>query len=169
MTAPVTDPAGASAGTGRGSDRARRESLGRLEAEVGVLIRRIKRVLGERAHAVHPDLQRGAYLMLSYVADEGPVRPSAIAEKFDIDKGAISRQVQQLVDLGLIDRTHDPLDGRASLLAASADARRRLDDVVAQRRDWLDVRLGEWEDAELVAFVDVLHRYNTALDRHPPQ
>ena len=153
MTDPATDPS-------------RPETLGRLEAEVGVLIRRIKRVLGERAHGVHPDLQRGAYLMLSYVADEGPMRPSAIAEKFDIDKGAISRQVQQLVDLGLIDRTHDPLDGRASLLAASKDARRRLDDVTAQRREWLGIRLSDWSDHELAGFVDVLHRYNAALD-HP--
>jgi DNA-binding MarR family transcriptional regulator len=165
MTAPATDPSGPPPGPG--PDRSRPETLGRLEAEVGVLVRRIKRVLGERARAVHPDLQRGAYLMLSYVADDGPGRPSAIAEKFDIDKGAISRQVQQLVDLGLIDRTHDPLDGRASLLAVSADARRRLDDVITQRREWLDVRLGDWGDGELAAFVDVLHRYNAALD-HPP-
>ena len=164
MTAPATDPAGQPPGP---PDRSRPETLGRLEAEVGVLIRRIKRVLGERAHAVHPDLQRGAYLMLSYVADEGPVRPSAIAEKFDIDKGAISRQVQQLVDLGLIDRTHDPLDGRASLLAVSADARRRLDDVITQRREWLDVRLGDWRDDELAGFVDVLGRYNAALENAP--
>ena len=50
------------------------------------------------------------------------MRASAIAEAFGIDKGAISRQVQHLVDLGLVDRTPDPADGRADLLAASDDA-----------------------------------------------
>jgi DNA-binding MarR family transcriptional regulator len=105
--------------------------------------------------------------MLAYVADEGPLRPSVIAERFDVDKGAISRQVQQLVDLGLVDRTPDPLDGRASLLVASAEARRRLDDVVAQRREWLDVRLSDWRDDELAGFVDVLGRYNAALENAP--
>ena len=106
-----------------------RESLRLLESEVGVLIRRIKRVLGERARAVHPDLQPASYLMLAYLADDGPLRASAIAETFDIDKGAISRQVQHLVDLGLVDRTPDPADGRASLLVGQrrrrAPARRR--------------------------------------------
>ena len=145
----------------------RSEALGRLEGEIGVMIRRIKRVLGERSRAVHPDLQRGAYLMLAYVADDGPLRPSVIAERFDIDKGAISRQVQHLVDLGLVDRTPDPLDGRASLIGASAEARRRLADVEAQRRDWLDVRLGDWTDEELAGFVTVLGRYNAALENAP--
>lgn len=149
------------------ADLSRPEALGRLEGEIGVLVRRIKRVLGERARAVHPDLQRGAYLMLAYIADDGPLRSSTIAERFDIDKGAISRQVQQLVDLGLVARTPDPLDGRASLLVATDEAHRRLADVVAQRRDWLDVRLGDWSDEELAGFVDVLGRYNAALENAP--
>jgi DNA-binding MarR family transcriptional regulator len=146
------------------AEPSRPESLRLLEAEVGLLIRRIKRVIGERARAVHPDLQPSAYLMLGFLADEGPVRASAIAERFDIDKGAISRQVQHLVDLGLVDRTHDPADGRASLVSASDEAVRRMADVAADRRKWLDERLGDWSDADLAGFVDVLSRYNAALE-----
>jgi DNA-binding MarR family transcriptional regulator len=142
----------------------RTETLRELESEVGVLIRRIRRVIGERARAVHADLQPASYLMLAYLAEHGPMRSSAIAETFDVDKGAISRQVQHLVDLGLVDRTPDPGDGRASLVSASDDAVRRLADVIAHRRKWLDERLGDWSDAELTGFVDVLGRYNTALD-----
>lgn len=164
---PASSPASPEGRPVGASGPSRPETLGRLETEVGVLIRRIKRVLGERARAVHPDLQRGAYLMLAYVAEAGPLRPSVIAERFDVDKGAISRQVQQLVDLGLIDRVPDPLDGRASLVSVSDEARRRLDDVTAQRREWLDVRLGDWDDDELAGFVDVLSRYNAALENAP--
>ena len=50
------------------------------------------------------------------------MRASAIAEQFDIDKGAISRQVQHLVDLGLVDRVTDPDDGRAMLVSVSDEA-----------------------------------------------
>lgn len=146
----------------------RPESLRLLEAEVGVLIRRIKRVIGERARAVHADLQPASYLMLSYLVEHGPMRSSAIAETFDIDKGAISRQVQHLVDLGLVDRTPDPDDGRAALVSASADAVRRLAAVTALRRTWLDERLGDWSDDELTGFVEVLGRYNQALDDRAP-
>src|SRR5206468_9973810 len=96
----------------------RADSVRDLEREVGVLIRRIKRVIGERAQAVHPELQPSSYLMLSWLADNGPVRPSVMVDDFHIDKGAISRQLQHLVDLGLVDRTADPDDGRATLVVA---------------------------------------------------
>jgi len=142
----------------------RADSLRQLEHEVGVLIRRIKRVIGERAQAVHEDLQPASYLMLGYLAEQGPLRASAMAEVFHIDKGAISRQVQHLVELGLVARTPDPDDGRATLVAATDDAVRRMADVAEHRRKWLDEQLGDWSDEELLDFVKVLGRYNEALN-----
>jgi DNA-binding MarR family transcriptional regulator len=142
----------------------RADSLRHLEREVGVLIRRIKRVIGERARAVHEDLQPASYLMLSWLADEGPVRASSMVEKFSIDKGAVSRQLQHLDDLGLVVRTPDPADGRATLVAASDDARLRLADVADHRRKWLDEQLGDWTAEELEGFAATLERYNQALN-----
>jgi DNA-binding MarR family transcriptional regulator len=141
----------------------RAESLRQLEHEVGVLIRRIRKVIGERARAVHEDLQPASYLMLGYLAEHGPLRASAMAEEFHIDKGAISRQVQHLVDLGLVARTPDPDDGRATLVAATDDAVRRMQDVAEHRRKWLDEQLGDWSEQQLRDFVTVLGRYNDAL------
>lgn len=147
------------------TDEAREDSLRRLEAEVGVLIRRIRRVIHERARGVHEDLQPTAYLLLAWLVNEGPVRASAIAESFGIDKGAISRQIQHLDDLGLVTRASDPDDGRAILVAASDEAARRMTDVADHRRKWLDEQLGDWSSAELNEFVDTLGRYNGALNQ----
>ncbi len=135
-----------------------------IEREVGVLIRRVRRVIHERARAVHPELQPASYLLLAHLVEHGACRPSAVAELFAVDKGSISRQVQQLVDLGLVDRTRDPEDGRATLLSASADAIARADEVARQRRVRLDDRLGDWTDEELASFVSTLARYNASLD-----
>jgi DNA-binding MarR family transcriptional regulator len=143
----------------------RTEELGRLEQEVGVLIRRVKRVIGERARAVHPDLQPASYLMLTYLADQGPSRSSVLSEKFNVDKGAISRQVQHLCELGLLVREPDPVDGRAMLASASPDAVRRLEAVDKDRRRWLEGQLAEWSEDDLSEFVAGLARYNAALDR----
>jgi DNA-binding MarR family transcriptional regulator len=142
----------------------RADSLRQLEREVGVMVRRIRRVIGERARAVHEDLQPASYLMLSWLADEGPVRASEMVDHFGIDKGAVSRQLQHLVDLGLVGRTPDPADGRATLVEATADAIRRLEDVAAHRRKWLDEQLGDWSAEELEEFVAGLERYNLALN-----
>ena len=87
-----------------------------------------------------------------------------MVEKFNIDKGAVSRQLQHLDDLGLVERTPDPADGRATLVAASEDAVRRLADVAEHRRKWLDEQLGDWSAEELEEFVAGLERYNLALN-----
>lgn len=142
----------------------RADELGRLEQEVGVLIRRVKRVIGERARAVHPDLQPASYLMLTFLATEGPQRSSVMSDRFNVDKGAISRQVQHLCDLGLLVREPDPADGRAMLISASADAVRRMATVDRDRRRWLEEQLAEWSEADLRDFVTGLGRYNAALD-----
>ena len=144
----------------------RAEELGRLERELGVLIRRVRRVIGERARAVHPDLQPASYLMLTFLVAEGPQRSSVVSEKFNVDKGAISRQVQHLCDLGLLVREPDPADGRAMLISASPDAVHRLEAVDRDRRRWLDEQLAEWTEADLRDFVGGLSRYNTALDQN---
>ncbi len=142
----------------------RAELLGDLEHEVSVMVRRIRRVIADRARAVHPDLAPSSYLMLTFVADGGPLRASEIAEQFAIDKGAISRQLAHLTELGLLERVSDPEDGRAMLVSASDDGRRRLADVAQHRRKWLDERLGEWSEADLTGFVAALGSYNRALD-----
>lgn len=146
----------------------RADSIRMLEQEVGVLIRRVRRVIGERARAVHESLQPASYLMLGYVAEHGPIRASAMAEIFDIDKGAISRQVQHLIDLGLVERTPDPDDGRATLLSTTDEAARRMQDVAAHRRKWLEEQLGDWSKGQLDGFVQELARYNSALNQADP-
>jgi DNA-binding MarR family transcriptional regulator len=144
----------------------RADELGRLERELGVLIRRVRRVIGERARSVHPDLQPASYLMLNFLATDGPQRSSVVSEMFNVDKGAISRQVQHLCDLGLLVREPDPADGRAMLISASPDAVRRLEAVARDRRRWLDEQLAEWTESDLRDFVSSLGRYNHALDKN---
>lgn len=141
----------------------RTELLGELEREIGVMLRRIRRVIGERARSVHPELQPSTYPMLTWLHTHGPMRASEIACSFGIDKGAVSRQVQQLLELGLVDRTPDPDDGRATLLSTSEMARARLDELKQARRVWIDHRLGDLSDADLAQFVGLLGRYNVAL------
>ena len=128
-----------------------------------MLLQRVRRVIGERARAVHPDLQPSTYLLLAHVAEVGPVRASALVEDIGIDKGAVSRQAQHLVFLGLLTRTQDPDDGRATLLAVSEEGRSRLERVGRDRSERFGQLLGDWSDDELADFGDRLARYNATL------
>lgn len=142
----------------------RSDLLAGLEGEVGVMVRRIRRIIGERSRAVHPELQPASYLLLAWIVSHGPQRGSALAEQLGIDKGAISRQIQNLEELGLVSRSADPDDGRAMLVAAEPAVVERLAAVNDERRRWLDQRLGDWSDDELATFVAQLARYNSALE-----
>ena len=93
----------------------RAELMAGLEGEFGVLLHRLRRVVADRARAVHPDLTGASYLLLGHLLEHGPMRSSCLVETFGVDKGAVSRQVRQLLDLGLVERRPDPEDGRAQL------------------------------------------------------
>jgi len=142
----------------------RADALRGVEDEIGRLVRRLKRTIAERAHGIHPNLQGASYLVLAWLADHGPVRASAIVEVFAIDKGVVSRQLQHLEELGLVERAPDPADGRATLVSTSAEAVRRLAEVDERRRAVLDERLADWSGDELGEFARQLGRYNRSLD-----
>lgn len=144
------------------SERAR--SLEEIGAELRVLGRRFKSVVAERAAEVHPQLQPSSYYILSFLVENGPTRGSALACQFDIDKGAISRQLQHLVELGLAERAADPEDGRAQLVSASAKAVELIHTGhVEQKLKW-QRGLGDWSDEDLHSFATQLGRFNASLE-----
>ncbi len=145
----------------------REESLRAIERELGVLIRRARRVIGERARAIHPDLQPAAYLLLAHLDECGPARASTLVETVGIDKAAVSRQTHLLEELGLLTRSPDPADGRATLLTVTDDAHERLARLRAARSERFGRRLGRWSEEELAAFAAELARYNRSLESDP--
>ncbi len=141
------------------------ETMRALEHEMGVLVRRIRRLIAERARMVHPDLSPVAYSMLMALNDSGPRRASDLVDIFSIDKGAVSRQVSALLDLNLIERSPDPEDRRAAILAITEEGSRRLSNIAESRRREVLERLSGWSDEDLRGFVEVMARYNNALER----
>lgn len=141
----------------------RDQAMRTLEHEIGILLRRVRRGIAERAQQIHPELNATSYSLLLALADFGPKRAAELADMFALDKGAVSRLVHQLLELGLIERNPDPHDGRASILAVTDLARTKLDEMAAWRRDALDVRLVGWEPDEIDGLAQGLARFNETL------
>jgi DNA-binding MarR family transcriptional regulator len=141
------------------------ETVRALEHEMGVLVRRIRRLIAVRARMVHPDLSPVAYSMLMALNDSGPRRASDLVDLFSIDKGAVSRQVSALLELGLIERSPDPEDRRAAILAITEEGSNRLTRIAESRRREVIERLSGWSDEELKDFVSAMARYNNELER----
>lgn len=134
-----------------------------LEHEIGRLLRRIRRGVADRAQQVDPELSPTAYPLLATLAEHGPHRAADLADLFVLDKGAVSRLVHQMLELGLIDRQPDPQDGRASILSVTAKARERLAAIAAQRHEAVGQRLADWEAASIGELAAGLARFNAAI------
>ena len=82
------------------------------------LMRTFTKVRSRSIAAAAQDVERSAHIVLRFVANEGPMRATAVAEGLQSDPSTVSRQVAALVKHGLLERRADQDDGRASLLVA---------------------------------------------------
>lgn len=142
----------------------RASAISALEQELGVLIRRVRRAQGQRARMMHPELSSTGYQILRFLQESGSQRSSMLADTFAIDKGAVSRQITHLEQLGFVSREPDPDDGRAQLLRLTGDAERRLVEVDVVRRRRYDERLSGWDAEQITGLAQMLHQYNASLD-----
>lgn len=138
--------------------------LGELEGEVATIARRARRAVADRARLVAPDLSPTAYLCLVVLRDRaGDCAQQQVADALGLDKGVVSRAVDELEGHGLVRRTPDPADGRRHRLVLTEDARDRLAAVDGQRRARYAERLAGWSTADLARAARLLRAYNDAL------
>jgi DNA-binding MarR family transcriptional regulator len=136
------------------------EAFVRLEREIGLLLRRARAISSRLAAELHPDLDGAAYGLLALLEDAGPLRAGDLVSRLGLDKSTVSRQVWSLVDLGLVDRAADPVDGRAQVLAPSAEGSARLARIREARRARWEADLGHWPAADVATLGALLARLN---------
>lgn len=133
-------------------------------AELIRLVRLIERKR-DRYHAEHPDaVERATYHLLVHLVKGGPRRASALAEAVHSDPSTISRQVGHLVRLGYVERTADPEDGRATLLAATVEGARVFEESRKARNESIAEMLAPWSEADRQTLRELLARFTTDLE-----
>ncbi len=78
------------------------------------------------------------FSILMQLHHKGPCGMSAIGERFDISAAAASQLVEKLVQAGYLERTEDPADRRAKLLALSGKGSDLIKLGVEERHRWMD-------------------------------
>jgi DNA-binding MarR family transcriptional regulator len=130
----------------------------------GQLIRLVRLIERKQAQyqAEHPDaVERATYLLLVHLVKDGPRRAGTLAEAVHSDPSTISRQVAHLVRLGLVERTADPEDGRATLLAATDEGQRVFEENRRVRIERIAEMLEHWEAADQRKLADLLARFTS--------
>ena len=136
----------------------------RLEREIGLMLRRSRAISSRLSSELHPDLDGAGYGLLALLEDAGPLRASDLVARLGLDKSTVSRQVANLVDLGLVDRTADPVDGRAQVLTPSPEGSARLTRIRDARRARWESDLSDWPADDVDRLGELLHRLNRLGD-----
>lgn len=154
----AADPAGAAPDetTDAAADEALDQAVVRVEQELGRLFARIRVGWREAASLVHPDLQPLGYQMLTTIESGRATTAGEIIERLQTDKSAVSRQVRQLEELGLVESIRDPDDRRARRLVATQLAQQRIAIARGRYHGRIADRLRTWSAEDLDHFAELL-------------
>lgn len=144
------------------------EAIGAIESALHSLGRCLKQVrLHEFLLAEARVDADQAGLAVLYVLHTGgtSLRLTDLAEQLRIDAPAVTRKAQQLERSGLVSRTRDTDDGRATRLQLTAAGRRTINRFLAARRAWLTNLLVGWPEAEQIELARLLHQFASEIHR----
>ncbi|CAM8649023.1 MarR Transcriptional regulators [Acidimicrobiia bacterium] len=136
------------------------EVLRRLREDLGSLRRIIGSQRLDRLIAVRSGVSIGvvAVAVLGKVIDDGPMRMTDLADAVRMHPAALTRQVQALETEGYVERSADPLDGRASVVSATPIGRAAHRQIEAANDEIMAEQLADWPFSDLVELVDGLDR-----------
>ncbi|MGZ4588406.1 MAG: MarR family winged helix-turn-helix transcriptional regulator [Mycobacteriaceae bacterium] len=141
--------------------------------ELGVEFGRLMRLMDRtNTHSVtrrRDGLDKAAFVALFKLVEDGPQRSSCLAESTLNEPSTVSRHVAHLVELGLVERTADPDDGRATLLAATERGRQTAANILHRRTQNISMLLADWPIEDRRQFTHLLARFTTDFERHRPQ
>ena len=104
-------------------------------------------------------LDTGSFWLLKSLSASGPLRVTDLAVCANLDASTVSRHVAQLHSAGLIERTPDPVDGRAHRVKLSDAGADRIEAALRVRRVLLEKSLESWDPRDLDQLDRLLTRF----------
>ena len=134
-----------------------KDADGRLASDLSLAVIRLARQLRFR----RPDspVSLSQLSALSTLAKEGPMTPGALAMRERVRPPSMTRVIASLAELGLIDRTAHPGDGRQVLVSVSAAGADLIDAERRASQEWLMQRLARLDPDQrstLLAAADLM-------------
>lgn len=139
-------------------------ALENLERELVTLSRRLRGLQRTLAEEVHPDLEPAQYALLNHVDELAPVRMADLVAVLEVDKGPVSRSCAKLEELGLLKRSPDKQDARATLLTLTAAGKRKLAGARKKRNQWIGKLLDDWSPNQVKTFASQVAKFNKVFE-----
>ncbi|HEX4214616.1 MAG TPA: MarR family transcriptional regulator [Candidatus Dormibacteraeota bacterium] len=113
---------------------------------------------------------RGATTLstLQAVAARGPVRPTDIASEVGLHHSSITRQIQTLQQLGLVQVGPDPDDGRASAISLTERGASEMERLLEHGVDRFVAFVADWDVEDVRRLAELLWRFEESKARVGP-
>jgi DNA-binding MarR family transcriptional regulator len=148
----------------RYSGRVESTQLGaEVAAALGILLqRRVRsRLYGRLTEGLDPALDEMTYPVISGLERYGPLSAADLGARIGIDRTVTTRRASRLEAAGLIRRTPDEQDRRATLLELTEVGRRHVQTMRTRLAGTLGAYLATWPPGQAEAFVAGLRRFTT--------
>ena len=106
---------------------------------------------------------------LQMLSGHGELRVADLAAKVGLTQSAVSRQVAELVRLGLVERGVDQADGRATLIRISPAGEARLAQERETRAERLCAMVTDWDGAQVDHVLDAVRLLADTLEPRSEQ
>ncbi len=132
------------------------------EAVIGLLMQ-----AGRRLRTRHPEDQvdPSTFPLAKQLMCHEAMRLSDLAAAVELDASTVSRQVKQLEYRGIVERTPDPEDGRASLIRITPEGRQVMHDGIRRRFERIKSVLEPWDEHDRAQLQTLLTRLAADLRR----
>jgi DNA-binding MarR family transcriptional regulator len=137
-----------------------------LEQGLVILWRRVRGLIRDRAAAVHPKLDPVCYPMLMMLRRADAVAMADLHADLGIEKSTLTRRIDSTVRLGLVERTPDPNDARARLLALTPLCRERHSELESVQTEQWRTRLSDWDSTDIRRLSELLGRLGDSIEGH---
>jgi DNA-binding MarR family transcriptional regulator len=119
------------------------ETAARLRLAIVRTARRLRQEAGG-------ELTPSTAAALATIERRGPLAPSELAELERVKRPTITRVVARLEEAGLVERTGDPADGRASLVSITRAGSELMRRIRTRKNAYLARRLSKLDPDDLV-------------------
>ncbi|HEV7720474.1 MAG TPA: MarR family winged helix-turn-helix transcriptional regulator [Iamia sp.] len=150
-----------------------RRAPDRLRTQASWLINQValpaNRLVGEGLAAA--GLRRHHYALLATLDEVGPASQADLSRRTSIDRSDMVATVNELVELGYVERAPDPTDRRRNVVSLTAAGRRRLrqlDDLLAEVQSQLLEPLSPSERTQLTGLLTRLADHHAPAQANPP-
>ncbi len=113
------------------------------------------------------DWTYSALMILEGLRDDATLRMSQLAESVGTTPPTVTKLVRDLENKGLVTRTLDEQDGRASILTLTDKGRQTLEAIIQARLDGLRSVLTEWSSEDIEKLDQLFERLRADMRRMP--